>query len=123
MDQAVQTVRTRSMSTRMMTANVNSVAHPLTAAVALTVPRANTATAMAAISASGAPRHQLAADVPIAPSGHTRNRDSSDRLTKTVPNTCHGSSNRKEPARTPPRTFHWHLGQKGPHHGVVLSVF
>ena len=75
MDQAVQTVRTRSMSTRMMTANVNSVAHPLTAAVALTVLRENTATAMAAISASGAAPHPLAADVPIAPPGRTRNKE------------------------------------------------
>ena len=76
MDQAVQTVRTRSMSTRMMTANVNSVAHHLTAAVVLTVLRENTATAMAATSASGAARHPLAADAPIAPSALTRNRES-----------------------------------------------
>ena len=75
MDLVVQTVHTRSMNTRMMSANVNSAAHPLTAAVALTAIQASTATVMAAISASGAARHLLAADVPIAPSGHTRNRE------------------------------------------------
>jgi len=75
MDQAVQTVHIRSMNMWMMNTNASFVAHHPMGAVAQIVLHVSTATAMEAISVSGAGRHQPVAAAPIAPLENTKNRN------------------------------------------------